>query len=128
MNTKDQTVLEGEMNLFVGKLENRFTQLGRPGLKYFTGVIRDIFDKIKAKQKAKDDAIAKELMLAESDIKADSREKALERIYKIKGMLLLALLFLNIFQFTPVIRKKVRLDTTKVRMEFVIGRKGGESC
>ena len=106
MSTKDQTELEKEMSEVLGRLESRVVKLGKSGLKYFTGVCRDILNDFKAARKSKDDAIYKELMAAESEAKAlapsDASKKVLDCIYRAKGLLILALALLNVFQITVV--------------------------
>lgn len=90
MSIKTQAALEKEVGDTLDKLEKRFAQIGKCGLRYFTGLIKDIFADLTASQKAKDDAIYGELMQIETLIRAndadDRSAQIIKKIHKIKGV------------------------------------------
>ena len=123
-------------NQFLNALSRFEERVKHTGLILWHRTFKRKFEQIKAEQKAKEDTIAKKLTQAETEAKAlpqsEAAKKLLQRIYEIKGLLVLTLVFLNIFQVSvPALRPMTRANgnglRSGMRFERVIRKREGET-
>lgn len=104
MENNIQSTIEDEVSGVLSKLESRVVQVGKSGLKYFTGQCKYLLKDLRAARKAKDKEIYENLMAVETLAKeiepSESSARILKKIYEIKrlvSVLCLSLLIASVF-------------------------------